>query len=334
MPVNLRGKSLLSVGEWTTEEVRYVLQLSKQLKDQKRTGANQRIFSGSAGTKSIVVIMQKDSTRTRSGFETAAFDLGMNVSYIGPTGSQIGKKESIADTARVLSRFYDGIAFRGSDHSDVVELSEYSLVPVWNGLTDKWHPTQMFADYLTVYEHFGRTDVKFAFFGDARNNMGNSLMVMAAHMGAEFWSVAPKKYWPSKDVVDIAKKIAKVTGASINMTDDPKKGAENADVIYTDVWVSMGEPDEVWEERLKDLKPYQVNSQIMALTSKDSIFLHCLPAFHNTDTKIGSEIAAKYKVKEMEVTDEVFESKKSKVFDEAENRAHTIKAIMLATLGY
>lgn len=334
MPLNLKGKSLLSVGEWTNEEVKYVLQLSKQLKDQKRVGANQRILMGDAGTKSIAVIMQKDSTRTRSAFETAAYDLGMGVSYIGPSGSQIGKKESIKDTARVLSRFYDGIAFRGSAHKDVVDLAKFSHVPVWNGLTDKWHPTQMFADYLTVLEHFGRTNVKFSYYGDAKNNMGNSLMVMAAHMGADFWAVAPKKYWPSDEIVKQAKEIAKITGATINMTDDPEKGAKDADVIYTDVWVSMGEPDKVWSTRIKDLEKYRVTKKIMNLTSKNSIFLHCLPAFHNTDTKIGADIAKRFNVKEMEVSDEVFESVKSKVFDQAENRAHTIKAIMLATLGY
>lgn len=331
MAFNLHGKSLLTVKEWSTEEVKHVLNLSKVLKEQKYTGQSQAVMNGK---KNIAVIMQKDSTRTRSAFEVGAFDLGMNVTYIGGTGSQMGKKESVRDTAEVLGGFYDGIAFRGSDHSDVETLAKYSGIPVWNALSDDFHPTQMFADYLTILEEFGRTNVKFAYFGDARSNMGNSLMLMAAHMGAEFWGVAPKELWPAESLMQDAKEIAKETGASINFTEDIKEGATNADVVYTDVWVSMGEPDEVWEERIRLLKPYSVTSEVMALTNERSIFLHCLPAFHDIETKVGKEIHAKFGISHMEVTDEVFRSDKSKVMKEAENRMHSIKAIMLATLGY
>lgn len=331
MAFNLHGKNLMTVAEWTNQEVKYVLNLSKVLKEQRNTGQSQDVMGRK---KNIAVIMQKDSTRTRSAFEVAAFDLGMNVTYIGGTGSQIGKKESIADTAEVLSGFYDGIAFRCGAHSDVETLGKHASVPVWNALSDDFHPTQMFADYLTILEEFNRTNIKFAYFGDARSNMGNSLMLMAAHMGAEFWGVAPKKLWPKKELQAKAKEIAKLTGASINFTESIDKGAKDAHVVYTDVWVSMGEPDEVWEERIKLLVPYRVTKDVMNITHPQSIFMHCLPAFHDIETKIGKEIYKKFNIDCMEVTDDVFKSHKSRVMKEAENRMHTIKAIMLATMGY
>lgn len=331
MAFNLHGKNLMTVKEWSNEEVKHVLNLSRVLKEQRYTGQSQEVMGRK---KNIAVIMQKDSTRTRSAFEVAAFDLGMNVTYIGGTGSQMGKKESIEDTAKVLSGFYDGIAFRCGPHEDVEMLGKHSLVPVWNALSDEFHPTQMFADYLTIIEEFDRTDIKFAFFGDARSNMGNSLMLMAAHMGAEFWGVAPKELWPTEELQKEAKKIAKLTGASINFTEDIKEGAKDAHVIYTDVWVSMGEPDEVWEERIKLLVPYRVTSDVMKLTDSKSIFMHCLPGFHDINTKVGKEINDKFGIDCMEVTDEVFRSHKSRVMKEAENRMHTIKAIMLSTMGY
>lgn len=331
MAFNLHGKNLMTVRDWSNEEVKHVLNLSRVLKEQRYTGASQDVMGRK---KNIAVIMQKDSTRTRSAFEVAAYDLGMNVTYIGGTGSQMGKKESIADTAQVLSGFYDGIALRCGAHSDVETLGEYASVPVWNALSDDFHPTQMFADYLTILEEFNRTDIKFAYFGDARNNMGNSLMLMAAHMGAEFWGIAPKSLWPEKSLIKEAEEIAKITGATINFTEDVNEGAKNAHVIYTDVWVSMGEPDEVWEERIKLLTPYRVTQDIMNITTPNSIFMHCLPAFHDLDTVVGKEINEKFGIDCMEVTDEVFKSEKSRVMKEAENRMHTIKAIMLATMGY
>ena len=331
MAFNLHGKSLITVRDWSNEEVKHVLNLSRVLKEQRYTGQSQTIMGNK---KNIAVIMQKTSTRTRSAFEVAAFDLGMNVTYIGETGSQMGKKESIEDTAKVLGGFYDGIAFRGADQRDVEILAENAGVPVWNGLTDEFHPTQMFADYLTILEEFDRTDIKFAFFGDARNNMGNSLMLMAAHMGAEFWGVAPKELWPNEKLVNQAKEIAKQTGATIQFTDDPAEGAKDAHVIYTDVWVSMGEPDEVWSKRIEQLTPYRVTQKIMDMTSPDSIFLHCLPAFHDLETITGKEIHQKFGIDCMEVTDEVFRGPKSRVFKEAENRMHSIKAIIVATMGF
>ena len=257
----------------------------------------------------------------------------MNVTYLGPTGSQMGKKETIKDTARVLSRMYDGIEYRGFSQSIVEELAEFSDVPVWNGLTDEFHPTQMLADFMTMYENFGHLKgLNFAFFGDARNNMGNSLMIMSAKMGVNFTCCAPKELWPSEELITKAKEIADKNGSTIALTEDVKEGATGKDVIYTDVWVSMGEPDEVWKNRIKLLKPYRVTSEVMSMTNENSIFLHCLPSFHNNKTKIGKDIEEKYGISEMEVTDEVFESEKSKVFDEAENRMHTIKAVMYATL--
>lgn len=331
MPLNLKGKNLMSVEDWTTEEVKYVLELSQELKRQKYTGVSQKVLTG----KNIAVIMQKDSTRTRAAFEVAAFDLGMGVTYIGGTGSQMGKKESVEDTAKVLGRFYDGIAFRCYAHQDVEDLGKHAGVPVWNALSDKHHPTQMFADYLSVLEHFGHTKVKFVYFGDARNNMGNSLTIMAAHMGAHFVACAPKELWPEKSIIDLAKKIAKEnnTGAVIELTEDVNKAAKDADVIYTDVWVSMGEPDEVWAKRIKLLKDYQVNDNVMKHAKKDAIFLHCLPAFHDSLTDVGKEVSKKYHLKDgIEVTDSVFRSPQSKVMNQAGNRMHTIKAIMLATL--
>ncbi len=333
MPLNLRGKSLLAIKDWTNDEIKYVLRLSKELKEGKRRGDDQRHLLGNT-SKAIAVVFSKDSTRTRSSFETASFDLGMNVSYIGGSGSQIGKKESIEDTAKVLGRFYDGIAFRGSAQADVEMLAKHAGVPVWNALTDDWHPTQMFADYLTVLEEFGTTKVKFVYFGDARNNMGRSLAIMSAHMGAHFVAAAPKKLWPTKDIIDMANKIAKNTGAKIEFEEDPMKAAKDADVLYGDVWVSMGEPDSVWAERIKLLEPYRIDMKKFSAAKPEAIFLHCLPAFHDTNTIVGKEMAKKFKITEMEVSDEVFRSKHARQFDQAENRAHTIKAIMAATLGY
>ncbi len=329
MAFNLKGKSLLSVKDWTTEEVKYVLKLSQTLKQQRATGISQNVMEHK---KNIAVIMQKSSTRTRSAFEVAAYQLGMNVSFVGGSGSQMGIKESMEDSANVFGRFYDGIAFRGYAHEDVEMLAKHSGVPVWNALTDKWHPTQMFADYLTILENFGTTKIKFVYFGDARNNMGNSLAVMAAHMGAYFVGCAPKEYWPDKDVIEAANDIAKKTGAKIEFETDPKKAAKNADVLYTDVWVSMGEPAEVWKERIEKLGKYQVNEKLMDLASEQAIFLHCLPAFHDLNTDVAKDVNDKFGLKELEVTDAVFRSNRSKVFDQAENRMHTIKAIMLSTL--
>ena len=331
MAFNLKGKSIITVAEMTTEQVKFLLDLSLFLKKQKYSGISQEQANGK---KSIAVVMQKDSTRTRSAFEVASYDLGWSVTYIGSSGSQMGKKESIEDTAKVLGRFYDGIAFRGYKHEDVEMLAKHAGVPVWNALTDKFHPTQMFADYLTILEQFGHTKVKFAFFGDTRNNMGNSLCVMAAHMGAHFVGVSPKELWPSEEIIKRAKEIAKNTGAKIEFTEDVNEGAKDAQVIYTDVWVSMGEPDEVWAQRIKLLKKYQVTSEVMNQAKKNAIFLHCLPSFHDTNTVVGKEIFEKYGLKELEVTDEVFRSHQSLVFQQAENRMHTIKAIMLATIGY
>ncbi len=331
MSVNLKGKDLMTVRDWSTEEVKHVLKLSYDLKRQKYTGQSQKVLDG----KNIVVIMSKASTRTRSAFEVAAYDLGMGVtSYIGEaSGIHIGKKESVRDTAEVLSGMYDGIAFRTGAHENVATLGQYASVPTWNALSDDFHPTQMFADYLTIFEEFGRTDVKFAYFGDARSNMGNSLMLMTAHMGGEFVGVAPKELWPTEELQAEAKAIAAGTGGSITFTESVEEGSRDADVIYTDVWVSMGEPDEIWEERIRLLTPYRVTKDVMANAAKNAIFLHCLPAFHNTETVVGKEIADKFGIQEMEVTDEVFTSLQSRVMKEAENRMHSIKAIMLATIG-
>ncbi len=330
MGVNLSGRSFLKLLDFTTEEIEYLLALSKNLKDLKRTGTPHRYLEG----KNVVLLFQKDSTRTRCAFEVGAMDLGMGVTYLGPSGSQMGKKESIEDTARVLGRMYDGIEFRGFLQSDVEELAAKSGVPVWNGLTDMWHPTQMLADILTVQENFnydikGRTLV---FMGDAKNNVARSLMVICAKLGVNFRACGPRECWPADDVVEACKPIAAQNGCTILLTDDPVEGMTGADVVYTDVWVSMGEPDEVWAERIAQLTPYRVTEKLMALTAEDSIFLHCLPSFHDTNTTIGADIAKRFGVTEMEVEDAVFESRKSKVMDEAENRMHTIKAVMYATL--
>ena len=330
MPVNISGQSYLRLLDFSTEQIEYLLKLSKNFKDLKRTGTPHRYLEG----KNIVLLFQKTSTRTRCAFEVGAMDLGMGVTYLDPGSSQMGKKESIEDTARVLGRFYDGIEFRGFAQTDVEDLAENAGVPVWNGLTTEWHPTQMLADILTVQENFnydikGRTLV---FMGDCKNNVARSLMVVCSKLGMNFVACGPKHCMPGDDVVEACKPIAAENGCTILLTDDPKEACTNADVIYTDVWVSMGEPDEVWAERIKELEPYRVTAELMALAKPEAIFLHCLPAFHDTNTTIGAQKAEQFGITEMEVTDEVFESKQSKVFDEAENRMHTIKAVMYATL--
>ncbi|MEO4054447.1 ornithine carbamoyltransferase [Solibacillus sp. CAU 1738] len=330
MGVNLRGRSFLKLLDFTPAEIRYLIDLSKNLKDLKRAGIKHDTLKG----KNIVLLFEKTSTRTRCSFEVAAHDLGMGVTFLDPGSSQMGKKESIADTARVLGRMYDGIEYRGFSQELVEELAQYAGVPVWNGLTDEYHPTQMIADLLTIEEKLGRLKgVNFVYMGDARNNMGNSLMVACAKMGLNFTACAPKELFPAEDLVAKCKEIAKVSGATITLTEDVQAGTKNADVIYTDVWVSMGEPDEVWESRLKLLKPFQVNKAVMDNANPEAIFMHCLPAFHDLKTEVGKTVGEKFGITEIEVTDEVFESKQSVVFDEAENRMHTIKAIMLATIG-
>ena len=284
--------------------------------------------------KNIALIFEKTSTRTRCAFEVAGYDLGMGVTYLDPTGSQIGKKESIADTARVLGRMYDGIEYRGFGQEIVEDLAKYAGVPVWNGLTNEFHPTQILADFLTIKEHFGKLrGINFVYMGDARYNMGNSLMVGCAKMGLNFTACAPKKYFPDKELVAKCEEVAKQTGATLRFCENPMEATKGADVIYTDVWVSMGEPAEVWEERIKELSPYQVNKKLMDNAGEKAVFMHCLPAFHDLNTTVGKEISEKFGINEMEVTDEVFESKQSIVFDEAENRMHTIKAVMVATLA-
>lgn len=330
MGVNLRGRSFLKLLDFTPAEIRYLIDLSKNLKDLKRAGIKHDTLKG----KNIVLLFEKTSTRTRCSFEVAAHDLGMGVTFLDPGSSQMGKKESIADTARVLGRMYDGIEYRGFSQELVEELAQYAGVPVWNGLTDEFHPTQMIADLLTIEEKLGRLKgVNFVYMGDARNNMGNSLMVACAKMGLNFTACAPKELFPAEDLVAKCKEIAKESGATITLTEDVQAGTKNADVIYTDVWVSMGEPDEVWESRLKLLKPFQVNKAVMDNANPEAIFMHCLPAFHDLKTEVGKTVGEKFGITEIEVTDEVFESKQSVVFDEAENRMHTIKAIMLATIG-
>ena len=330
MGVNLRGRSFLKLLDFTSEEIRYLLDLSKDYKNLKRAGVVHKKLEG----KNVAILFEKDSTRTRCAFEVGAMDLGMGVTYLGPTGSQMGKKESIADTARVLGRMYDGIEYRGFSQEIVEELAAYAGVPVWNGLTDEFHPTQMLADLLTIEEKLGRLKgVNFVYMGDARNNMGNSLMVACAKMGLNFTACAPKELFPAKELVEQCEAIAKENNCTITLTEDVMEGTKNADVIYTDVWVSMGEPDEVWEARIKQLKPYQVNNTVMDNAHPEAIFMHCLPSFHDLKTKIGAQMGEKFGITEMEVTDEVFESKHSVVFDEAENRMHTIKAIMAATIG-
>ncbi len=323
------GRNFLTLLDFTKEEISELLLLAAKLKAKKKANAECRPLTG----KNVVLLFEKDSTRTRCAFQVGANDLGMNVTYLGPTGSQMGKKETIKDTARVLGRMYDGIEYRGYKQETVEILGKYSGVPVWNGLTDKYHPTQILADFLTIIEKFGHLEgINFTYMGDARNNMGNSLMIGAAKMGMNFTACAPKDLWPKEDLIQTCQEIAKASGATLRFTDDVKEGAENADVIYTDVWVSMGEPQEVWQERIQKLLPYQVNKQVMESAGETAIFMHCLPAFHNRDTKVGEEIFQQFGIEAMEVTEDVFESEQSVVFDEAENRLHTIKAVMYATM--
>ena len=329
MAVNLRGKSYLKLLDFTPAEIRYLLDLSKDFKSMKRSGVPHKYLDG----KNIVLLFEKTSTRTRCSFEVAGRDLGMGVTYLDPGSSQMGKKESIPDTARVLGRMYDGIEYRGYSQQLVEELAKYAGVPVWNGLTDQFHPTQMLADLLTIEEKLGRLKgVNFTYMGDARNNMGNSLMVACAKMGLNFTAYAPKALFPAQELVDTCRAIAAENSCTVTLTEDVKEGTANADVIYTDIWVSMGEPDGVWAERISLLTPYQVNAAAMRNAKDTAIFMHCLPSFHDTRTTIGAEIAQKFGIPEMEVTDEVFEGRQSVVFDEAENRMHTIKAVMYATL--
>lgn len=327
--MNLKGRNFLKMKDFSAEEIEYLIVLSAELKEKKKKGVLHDELRG----KNIALIFEKTSTRTRCSFEVAAHDLGMGTTYLDPSGSQIGKKESIADTARVLGRMYEGIEYRGFAQDIVEELAEYAGVPVWNGLTNESHPTQMIADMLTVKEKLGKLKgVKFVYMGDARYNMGNSLMVTAAKLGMDFVACTSKKYFPDEELVAYARAEAEKSGGSVELTESVEQGCKDADVIYTDVWVSMGEPDEVWEERIKELKPYQVNRQALELAKDSVIFMHCLPAFHDLDTKIGKEIHEKFGLDEMEVTDEVFEGPHSVVFDEAENRMHSIKAVMYATL--
>ena len=332
MAFNVKNRNFLKLIDFTPKEIKFFLELAADLKKAKYAGTEQQRLKG----KNIALIFEKSSTRTRCAFETAVHDQGGNVTYLGPSGSQIGAKETMKDTARVLGRMYDGIEYRGFGQSIVEELGAYAGVPVWNGLTNEYHPTQILADFLTMMEHSDKalSQISFAYLGDARNNMGNSLMIGAAKMGMDFRAVAPKSLLPSEDLVKQAKEIAKETGATITITDDIEKGVKGCDFLYTDVWVSMGEPDEVWKERIELLKPYQINKRTMDLTGNKNVkFMHCLPAFHNKDTKVGEEIYQKFGIDAMEVTEEVFESEASIVFDEAENRLHTIKAVMVATLG-
>ncbi|WP_071441870.1 ornithine carbamoyltransferase [Traorella massiliensis] len=329
MPKNLSGRNFLKLLDFTTEEIRYLLDLSKELKRLKLTNTPHRYLEG----KNIVLLFEKTSTRTRCSFEVAGRDLGMGVTYLDPGSSQMGKKESIEDTARVLGRMYDGIEYRGFDQSIVEELAAYAGVPVWNGLTNEFHPTQMLADLLTIEENFGYLKgLNFVFMGDAGNNVGNSLMVACAKMGINFTACGPKKQMPDAELIEVCKKIAAENGCTITLSEDVKEATKDAHVIYTDIWVSMGEPDSVWEERINLLSPYQVNKEVMENAAEGAIFMHCLPSFHDLKTTIGKDIYDKFGLKEMEVTDEVFESRASKVFDEAENRMHTIKAVMYATL--
>ena len=329
MALNIRGRHFLTLLDYTPAEIRYLLDMSKEFKNLKRNGVPHKYLQG----KNIVLLFEKTSTRTRCSFEVAGMDLGCGVTYLDPGSSQMGKKESIADTARVLGRMYDGIEYRGYSQELVGELARYAGVPVWNGLTDQFHPTQMLADLLTIEEKFGYLKgLNFTYMGDARNNMGNSLMIACAKMGLNFTACAPKELFPEEWLVNKAKEIAAENGCTVTLTEDTKAGTTGADIIYTDIWVSMGEPDEVWEERIKLLKKYQVNKELMANAKPSAIFMHCLPSYHDTKTTIGAQIAERFGITEMEVTDEVFESKQSVVFDEAENRMHTIKAVIYATL--
>ena len=328
--MDLKGRDFLKLLDFTPEEITYLVDLAAELKDKKKKGIPVDTLRG----KNIALIFEKTSTRTRCAFEVAANDLGMGCTYLDPSSSQIGKKESIADTARVLAGMFDGIEYRGYEQTIVEELAKYSKVPVWNGLTNEFHPTQMLADLLTIREHFGHVKgIKLAYMGDARYNMANSLMVVCAKMGMHFIACTTLKYFPEEALVKQCEEIAKQTGGSITLTSDTMAGTKDVDVVYTDVWVSMGEPDDVWTERIKDLSPYQVNKAVMDNAGDKAIFLHCLPAFHDLKTQIGAQMGERFGITEMEVTDEVFESEKSLVFEEAENRMHTIKAVMAATLG-
>ena len=328
--MDLKGRHFLKLLDYTTEEILYLLELSSKLKEKKKQGIPVDVLRG----KNVALIFAKTSTRTRCAFEVAAHDLGMGTTYLDPSASQIGAKESIADTARVLGRMYEGIEYRGYGQELVEELAKYAGVPVWNGLTDEFHPTQMLADLLTIKEHLGRIKgVRLVYMGDARFNMGNSWMVTCAKMGMHFTACAPKEYFPEKELIELCEKIAKENGGSITLEEDVQKATKDQDVVYTDVWVSMGEPTEVWETRIRELSPYQVNKQVMENAGEGAIFMHCLPAFHDLNTDTGLKISKQFGITEMEVTDEVFESQASVVFDEAENRMHTIKAVMAATLG-
>ena len=330
MHMDLKGRNFLKLLDFTPEEIVYMLDVAADLKEKKKKGIPVDFHRG----KNVALIFEKTSTRTRCSFEVAAHDLGMGTTYLDPAGSQIGKKESIADTARVLGRMYEGIEYRGFEQEIVEGLAKYAGVPVWNGLTNEFHPTQMLADLLTIREHFGKLEgIRLTYMGDARYNMGNSLMVACAKMGMHFTACTTKKYFPVPELVAECEKIATQTGGSIRLTESVEEGTKDVDVVYTDVWVSMGEPDEVWESRIHDLKPYQVNRNVMENAGKQAVFMHCLPAFHDLNTQIGKKVSEKFGIQEMEVTDEVFESTQSIVFDEAENRMHTIKAVMALTLG-
>ena len=332
MAFNLRNRHFLKLADFTSQEITFMLHLAADLKAAKYAGMEMQRLKG----KNIALIFEKDSTRTRCAFEVAAFDQGAHVTFIGPTGSHIGYKESMKDTARVLGRMYDGIEYRGFSQQTVDELAQYAGVPVWNGLTDEFHPTQILADFLTMQEHVNKplSSVSFCFLGDSGNNMGNSLMMGAAKMGMDIRLAGPKACWPHQDILEVTQAIAKETGAKITVTEDAEAAVRGCDFLYTDVWVSMGQPTELWGERIEQMLPYQVNSKLMAATQNPHVkFLHCLPAFHNTETKVGKEIYGKHGLEALEVTDEVFESKASIVFDEAENRLHTIKAVLVATLG-
>ena len=327
--MNLKGRDFLTLLDYTPEEIAYLVDLAAELKAKKKAGVLHDVLRG----KNVALIFEKTSTRTRCSFEVAAHDLGMGSTYLDPTGSQIGKKESIADTAQVLCGMFDGIEYRGYGQEIVNELAKYSTVPVWNGLTNEFHPTQILADFLTIKEHFGKlAGLKFAYMGDARYNMGNSLMIGCAKMGLHFVACAPKAYWPAPELVEKCKAIAAETGATITLSDDTD-AVKDADVVYTDVWVSMGEPVEVWAERIEALAPYQVNTELMAKAKPTAVFMHCLPAYHDHKTAVGKEMGEKFGREAMEVTDEVFTGPQSIVFQEAENRMHTIKAVMAATLG-
>lgn len=327
--MDLRGRDFLKILDFTEDEIKYLIGLAIEFKRKKKNKESHKYLQD----KNIAIIFEKDSTRTRCAFEVSAFDLGLGVTYLGPTGSQIGKKETIKDTARVLSRMYDGIEYRGFSQEIVEELARYSDVPVWNGLTDEFHPTQMLADFMTIYEKFGYLKgLNLTFVGDARNNAGNSLMVMSAKMGVNFTACGPKELWPSEELVATCKEIAAKNGSTITITDVIDEGVKDADIVYADVFVSMGEPDEVWKERINLLKSYQVTKEVMDKAGDNSIFMHALPSFHNLDTTIAKDIHKKFGLTEMEVTDEVFESEKSVVFDEAENRLHTIKAVIYSTI--